>query len=69
MRLQVGAKNQRRLVAVYLGRDSGFEVVHGFLNRIMDMLNVPQKGTNAALEAKIGGGYVSLLLCMRMHES
>ena len=41
---QVGAVNQRRLIAVYCGKESGFEVVHGLLNRVMDMLGVPFKG-------------------------
>ncbi len=44
----VGARNERRLVAVYSNKESGFEVVHGMLNRIMDMLGVPYKGEAAA---------------------
>ena len=39
----VGAKNERHLVAVYCGKDSGFEVIHGLLNRIMEVLDVPYK--------------------------
>lgn len=37
----VGAKNERRLVAVHCNKDSGFEVIHGFLNRLMEVLGVP----------------------------
>lgn len=37
----VGAKNERRLIAVHCSKDSGFEVIHGFLNRLMDVLDVP----------------------------
>ncbi len=44
MQTDVGATNQRRLVAVYCGKDSGFEVVHGLLNRVMDVLRVPLLG-------------------------
>ncbi len=37
---QVGAVNRRRLVALTCDRTSGFEVIHGLLNRIMDILGV-----------------------------
>ena len=37
----VGARNERRLVAVQAAREAGFEVVHGLLNRIMEVLGVP----------------------------
>lgn len=40
----VGARNERRLVAVNVNRESGFEVIHGLLNRIMDVLGVPLAG-------------------------
>lgn len=40
----VGARNERRLVAVNVNRESGFEVIHGLLNRIMDVLGVPLEG-------------------------
>lgn len=39
-----GAKNERRLVAIHCGRDSGFEAVHGLLNRVMETLGVPLAG-------------------------
>ena len=37
---QVGAVNRRRLVALTCDRTSGFEVIHGLLNRIMETLGV-----------------------------
>ena len=37
----VGAKNQRRLCAVYCDTSSGFEVVHGLLDRTMQLLAIP----------------------------
>jgi len=40
----VGAINKRRLVAVNCDRTSGFEVVHGLLNRVMLVLGVPFVG-------------------------
>lgn len=55
----VGATNQRRLVAVYCGKDSGFEVIHGLLNRVMEMLRVPLADTRdgSTLQKRYGGGY------------
>jgi len=37
----VGACNQRRLCAVYCDTTSGFEVVHGLLDRTMQLLDIP----------------------------
>eukprot|EP00878_Enallax_costatus_P014727 GHUV01015410.1.p1 GENE.GHUV01015410.1~~GHUV01015410.1.p1 ORF type:complete len:429 (+),score=134.65 GHUV01015410.1:294-1580(+) len=54
---EVGARNERRLVSVHCGKASEFEVIHGLLNRVMEVLNVPQEGTNSAVESKLGGGY------------
>ncbi|KAF6250796.1 phenylalanyl-tRNA synthetase [Scenedesmus sp. NREL 46B-D3] len=53
----VGARNERRLVAVHCGKASEFEVIHGLLDRVMQVLNVPREGSNPELEAKLGGGY------------
>mmetsp|Transcript_25811 Transcript_25811/g.55292 ORF Transcript_25811/g.55292 Transcript_25811/m.55292 type:complete len:614 (-) Transcript_25811:278-2119(-) len=41
-----GAKNERRLLVLYSGKESGFEVVHGVLNRIMQVLGVPAELDN-----------------------
>jgi len=38
---EVGAKNERRLCAVNCNKTGGFEVVHGMLDRIMQVLEVP----------------------------
>ena len=38
---ETGAKNERRLLALFSGKESGFEVIHGVLNRIMQVLGVP----------------------------
>ena len=40
---EVGSKNQRQLVAVSCSKESGFEVIHGLLNRVMEVLGVPLK--------------------------
>jgi phenylalanyl-tRNA synthetase beta subunit len=36
-----GAANQRRLVAVLCDRAASFELIHGLLNRVMEVLQVP----------------------------
>uniref|UniRef100_A0A673SXS6 Phenylalanine--tRNA ligase beta subunit n=1 Tax=Suricata suricatta TaxID=37032 RepID=A0A673SXS6_SURSU len=46
----VGARNHRHLCAVYYNRNPGFEIIHGLLDRIMQLLSVPPR------EKK--GGYV-----------
>lgn len=38
---EVGARNERHFCAVYYNKNSGFEVVHGLLDRVMQLLNVP----------------------------
>lgn len=43
---EVGAKNERRLAAVNCNKSAGFEVVHGLLDRVMQLLEVPWKGEN-----------------------
>ena len=57
----VGARNCRRLVAVYCDRTSGFEVVHGLLNRLMEVLRVPFVGDDdpeaRRQQQRYGGGY------------
>jgi phenylalanyl-tRNA synthetase beta subunit len=45
---EVGARNERRLVAVVCNKEAGFEVIHGLLNRVMEVLGVPLKGEGAA---------------------
>ena len=45
---ETGAKNERHLVAVSCAKESGFEVVHGLLNRVMEVLGVPYKGGSPA---------------------
>lgn len=39
--VEVGARNERRVCAVSYSRSSGFEVIHGLLDRIMQLLQVP----------------------------
>ena len=38
---EVGARNERRLAAVFYNKSPGFEVIHGLLDRIMQLLECP----------------------------
>ncbi|XP_048006668.1 phenylalanine--tRNA ligase beta subunit isoform X2 [Leguminivora glycinivorella] len=38
---ETGARNERRLCAVYCGKSAGFQFVHGLLDRVMLLLRVP----------------------------
>ncbi|RWS27219.1 phenylalanine--tRNA ligase beta subunit-like protein, partial [Leptotrombidium deliense] len=46
---EVGARNERRLCALNYNKTPGFEVIHGLLDRIMQVLNIcysPEKNNN-----------------------
>jgi phenylalanyl-tRNA synthetase beta chain len=51
----VGARNERRLVAVNASKESGFEIIHGLLNRLMDILGVSLAQKKEEKESKIPG--------------
>jgi phenylalanyl-tRNA synthetase beta chain len=52
---EVGARNERRICAINCSKSAGFEVVHGLLDRVMQLLEVPwRKGDGYYLEAKEG---------------
>ncbi|KAI9599627.1 hypothetical protein BDF19DRAFT_429329 [Syncephalis fuscata] len=40
------ARNERHVCAVYSNKTSGFEIIHGALNRIMHMLDIPLVAAN-----------------------
>lgn len=48
----VGAKNARRLCAVYAGPTSGFEVIHGLVDRIMTLTEIAPDAAYIANSAK-----------------
>ncbi|XP_073817618.1 phenylalanine--tRNA ligase beta subunit [Musca autumnalis] len=51
---EVGARNERRLCAVNCNKTAGFEVVHGLLDRVMQLLEVSWKSSSS----KNGGYYL-----------
>eukprot|EP01107_Rhizomastix_libera_P014863 TRINITY_DN5047_c0_g1_i1.p1 TRINITY_DN5047_c0_g1~~TRINITY_DN5047_c0_g1_i1.p1 ORF type:complete len:694 (+),score=228.16 TRINITY_DN5047_c0_g1_i1:26-2107(+) len=48
----VGARNHHRIAALYCGTTSGFEYIHGLLDRIMAVCNVVHQSTAAANPGK-----------------
>jgi len=48
---EVGARNERHMSAVYYNRTPGFEIIHGLLDRLMQLLEV------APVQDKSVGGY------------
>ena len=62
----VGARNERHLAVLYTGPTAGLEVLHGLLDRVMLLLEVPVRpyawcsggdGTNASKFGKHGNRY------------
>ncbi|XP_069692267.1 phenylalanine--tRNA ligase beta subunit [Periplaneta americana] len=39
---EVGARNERRVCAVNCNRNPGFEIIHGLLDRLMQLLEIPR---------------------------
>lgn len=51
----VGARNSRRFCAVYYNKSPGFEVIHGLLDRTMQLLDVkPVHGDGYHIQAADG---------------
>jgi len=69
----IGAKNQRRLVAVYVGLTAGFEVIHGLVDRVMALCQVPPTdayaGNSMREEAKTVSPREGLAYCIAPAEN
>lgn len=51
----VGARNSRRFCAVYYNKSPGFEVIHGLLDRTMQLLDMkPARGDGYHIQATDG---------------
>lgn len=42
----VGSRNERRVCGLYMGKSSGFEIIHGLLDRLMEILDVKPSGSD-----------------------
>ena len=56
---EVGARNERHLSAVFYNTSPGFEVIHGLLDRVMQLLEVPNTTDSAGYHIK----EVSIIIC------
>lgn len=55
----VGARNERHLAAIYQGKQtSGFEIIHGLLDRVMQVLDTPYIGELPDKETRKGGYHI-----------
>lgn len=54
---ETGARNERHLVAVYCNKEAGFEIIHGLLNRVMEVVGVPHISEEGKEKEAFGGGY------------
>ncbi|XP_043286852.1 phenylalanine--tRNA ligase beta subunit [Venturia canescens] len=51
---ECGARNERRLGAIYCNKSAGFQVIHGLLDRVMQMLQVPWSSSKDGGEENLG---------------
>jgi len=51
---EVGARNERHLSAVFYNTSPGFEVIHGLLDRVMQLLEVPNTMDSAGYHIREG---------------
>lgn len=58
---EVRARNERRLCAVNCNKSAGFEVVHGLLDRVMQLLEVPWKKDEGYYLQATEGCYFSIV--------
>lgn len=53
--IETGACNERRLCAINYNKTPGFEVVHGLLDRIMQVLDIPSDAKNGYSISPVAG--------------
>lgn len=51
---ECGARNERRLGAIYCNKSAGFQVIHGLLDRVMQMLQVPWTSNKGSGDQTLG---------------
>jgi len=51
---EVGARNERRLAAVFYNKSPGFEIIHGLLDRVMQLLEVPNTTDSSGYQLRQG---------------
>jgi len=51
---EVGARNERHMAAVFYNKSPGFEIIHGLLDRVMQLLEVPNTGDSSGYQLRQG---------------
>merc|ERR1712012_1188299 len=51
---EVGARNERHMSAVYYDKKPGFEIIHGLLDRVMQLLDIPPSKDSAGYHIRQG---------------
>jgi phenylalanyl-tRNA synthetase beta chain len=51
---EVGARNERHLAAVFYNMSPGFEIIHGLLDRVMQLLEVPNAEDSSGYQLRQG---------------
>jgi len=51
---EVGARNERHLAAVFYNKSPGFEIIHGLLDRIMQLLEIPPRTDSSGYQLRQG---------------
>ena len=59
---EVGARNERHMAAVFYNKSPGFEIIHGLLDRIMQLLEVPFLEDSAAQAQVYKDFYLDLII-------
>ena len=72
----MGSRNERRFCAVNYNKSAGFEVVHGLLDRLMQLLEVPYGKTGRTYHIREASGnlilptlYMIYSISVRMNET
>lgn len=66
----MGARNERHVCALYYGKTPGFEIVHGLMDRLMQMLDIKfsaNSGNTYQIRAANGKHYLMIIYNLYNH--
>ena len=69
---EVGARNERRLAAVFYNKSPGFEIIHGLLDRIMQLLECSPVQVSKVMMSSaryVDLFYSTVRLCWILHQA
>lgn len=68
-KVEIGARNRRHLCAIYCNKSDGFEIIHGLLDRILHILEIPRsvnKNKNGYFLRALDGKVLYAKNCMKI---